>query len=52
MALFGQQLLTVQYYCNDCRTPFEKVKDAGTLQDFREDRQELDDRMPDWKGSK
>jgi DNA-directed RNA polymerase subunit RPC12/RpoP len=26
-SLFGQQLLTVQYYCNACHTPFEYVKD-------------------------
>ena len=26
-ALFGQQLLTVQYYCNTCHTPFEHVRD-------------------------
>jgi ring-1,2-phenylacetyl-CoA epoxidase subunit PaaD len=27
MALFGQQLLTVQYYCKSCHTPFEHIKD-------------------------
>lgn len=27
LALFGQQLLTVQYYCNTCHTPFEHIKD-------------------------
>lgn len=26
-ALFGQQLLTVQYYCHACHTPFEHIKD-------------------------
>ena len=26
-SLFGQQLLTVQYYCNGCHTPFEHIKD-------------------------
>ncbi len=26
-ALFGQQLLTLQYYCQTCHTPFEHVKD-------------------------
>ncbi len=26
-SLFGQQLLTVQYYCKTCRTPFEYIKD-------------------------
>ncbi len=30
-SLFGQQLLTVQYYCNACRTPFEHVKDDDVL---------------------
>ena len=28
LALFGQQLLTVQYYCNTCHTPFEHIKDG------------------------
>ena len=32
-SLFGQQLLTVQYYCNACHTPFERVKDDDVLQD-------------------
>jgi Zn finger protein HypA/HybF involved in hydrogenase expression len=31
ISLFGQQLLTVQYYCSTCRTPFEKVKDDSVL---------------------
>lgn len=35
MSLFGQQLLTVQYYCNDCRTPFERVKGPDVLSDAR-----------------
>jgi DNA-directed RNA polymerase subunit RPC12/RpoP len=26
-SLFGQQLLTLQYYCRTCHTPFEYVKD-------------------------
>jgi DNA-directed RNA polymerase subunit RPC12/RpoP len=26
-SLFGQQLLTLQYYCNTCHTPFEYIKD-------------------------
>lgn len=26
-SLFGQQLLTEQHYCNNCRTPFEYIKD-------------------------
>lgn len=30
-SLFGQQLLTVQYYCNTCHTPFEAVKDDDML---------------------
>ena len=30
-SLFGQQLLTVQYYCNACHTPFECVKDDDML---------------------
>jgi len=32
-SLFGQQLLTVQYYCNACHTPFERVKDDEVLND-------------------
>ncbi len=31
LSLFGQQLLTVQYYCNACHTPFECVKDDDML---------------------
>lgn len=30
-SLFGQQLLTVQYYCQSCHTPFECVKDDALL---------------------
>jgi hypothetical protein len=30
-SLFGQQLLTVQWYCNACHTPFECVKDDDIL---------------------
>jgi DNA-directed RNA polymerase subunit RPC12/RpoP len=30
-SLFGQQLLTVQYYCNTCHTPFEHIKDDDVL---------------------
>jgi len=26
-SLFGQQLLTAQYYCRDCHTPFAYIKD-------------------------
>ena len=33
-SLFGQQLLTVQYYCNDCHTPFERIKDDDVLDDY------------------
>ena len=41
-SLFGQQLLTVQYYCNACHTPFEHIKDDDVLDDFaarKEDQQ-------------
>jgi DNA-directed RNA polymerase subunit RPC12/RpoP len=34
LSLFGQQLLTVQYYCNDCHTPFERIKDDDVLDDY------------------
>lgn len=30
MALFGAQLLTDQYYCRACRTPFEHLRDDAT----------------------
>jgi hypothetical protein len=30
-SLFGQQLLTMQFYCSACRTPFEYVKDDELL---------------------
>ena len=30
-SLFGQQLLTVQFYCHSCHTPFECVKDDDIL---------------------
>jgi hypothetical protein len=33
LALFGQQLMTVQYYCNTCHTPFERVKSRDVLLD-------------------
>ena len=33
MSLFGQQLLTVQYYCRDCQTPFERVKGPDVMED-------------------
>lgn len=32
-ALFGKQLLTMQYYCKNCYTPFEYVKDDAALRD-------------------
>jgi DNA-directed RNA polymerase subunit RPC12/RpoP len=32
-SLFGQQLLTAQYYCRACRTPFERIKDDDVLAD-------------------
>jgi hypothetical protein len=34
LSLFGQQLLTVQMYCQSCHTPFEYVKDDAILQTF------------------
>lgn len=33
MSLFGQQLLTVQYYCRSCHTPFERVKGQDVVAD-------------------
>jgi DNA-directed RNA polymerase subunit RPC12/RpoP len=33
LSLFGQQLLTVQYYCRGCKTPFERVRDADVIAD-------------------
>lgn len=33
-SLFGQQLLTAQYYCNACHTPFEYVKDDDMLNTY------------------
>ena len=32
-SLFGSQLLTAQYYCRACHTPFEQVKSAAALAD-------------------
>ena len=29
MAIFGAQLLTDQYYCPNCHTPFEHVRDQS-----------------------
>ena len=34
LSLFGQQLLTVQFYCQSCHTPFEYVKDDALLDDY------------------
>jgi hypothetical protein len=34
-SLFGQQLLTVQYYCRACRTPFERVRGEDVMEDAR-----------------
>ncbi len=39
-SLFGQQLLTVQYYCNACHTPFECVKDDDILDAYEVARKE------------
>jgi len=30
IALFGPQMLTSQYYCNNCRTGFEAVKNPNS----------------------
>lgn len=35
LSLFGQQLLTVQMYCQRCHTPFEYVKDDAILEVFQ-----------------
>lgn len=32
-SLFGRQLLTVQYYCNTCHTPFDRVKGDDVIAD-------------------
>lgn len=42
-SLFGQQLLTVQYYCNECHTPFEYIKDDNVL-DTGHPKREQDDK--------
>jgi DNA-directed RNA polymerase subunit RPC12/RpoP len=34
-SLFGQQLMTVQYYCRACGTPFERVKGDDVLRDVQ-----------------
>jgi hypothetical protein len=40
LSLFGQQLLTVQFYCNACHTPFECVKDEDILNASKRTRKE------------
>src|SRR5712691_13199260 len=45
-SLFGQQLLTVQYYCNTCRTPFEHIKDDDVLDDYTERQRGRDKSSP------
>ncbi|HEX6776896.1 MAG TPA: hypothetical protein VF099_01790 [Ktedonobacterales bacterium] len=32
-SLFGSQLLTAQYYCRACHTPFEQIKSEKVLAD-------------------
>jgi len=32
-SLFGAQLLTAQYYCRACHTPFEQIKNDEVLAD-------------------
>lgn len=33
ISLFGGQLLTVQYYCRHCSTPFERIKGEDVIED-------------------
>lgn len=40
-SLFGGQLLTAQYYCRACHTPFEQIKQARVLADAA--RRDLDE---------
>jgi hypothetical protein len=40
-SLFGQQLLTVQYYCNACHTPFERVKGDDILDEYAARKEKL-----------
>jgi hypothetical protein len=40
LSLFGQQLLTIQFYCNACHTPFEGVKDDDMLEAYDAARKE------------
>jgi hypothetical protein len=35
LSLFGQQLMTMQFYCRACRTPFERVKGPDVLETAR-----------------
>lgn len=35
ISLFGQQLLTLQYYCRACHTPFDRVKGDDILPDAK-----------------
>jgi hypothetical protein len=35
LSVFGKQLMTAQYYCRCCRTPFERVKGEDVLDDAR-----------------
>ncbi len=39
-SLFGQQLLTLQFYCHACHTPFECVKDDDILNAYDAARKE------------
>jgi hypothetical protein len=40
LSLFGQQLLTIQVYCNACHTPFACVKDDAMLEAYDAARKE------------
>lgn len=42
-SLFGKQLLTVQYYCNACHTPFERIKDDDVLDSYNAEATRKDD---------
>jgi DNA-directed RNA polymerase subunit RPC12/RpoP len=33
ISLFGQLLLTVQYYCRACHTPFDRIKGDDIMSD-------------------
>jgi uncharacterized protein (DUF983 family) len=43
-SLFGQQLLTAQYYCNSCHTPFEHIKGDDVLKDAQAENSGLSER--------